>query len=85
MFNFISQIIGKRLRFPFYATDASIFAASSARIKINGTAALAISILYLAQQKAKSEESAHSPYYEMRIHEWNKLNTGLSAYKWEVE
>ena len=48
-------------------------------------AALAISILYLAQQKAKSEESAHSPYYEMRIHEWNKLNTDLGTYKWEVE
>ena len=48
-------------------------------------AALALSILYLAQQKAKSEESAHSPYYEMRIHEWNKFNTDLSAYKWEVE
>lgn len=47
-------------------------------------AALAVSILYLAQQAAKDEESAHSPYYEMRIREWNKLNGDLSSYKWET-
>ena len=47
--------------------------------------ALLISILYLTQQKSKAEESNHAPYYEMKIREWNKINSDLTNYKWEIE
>ena len=47
--------------------------------------ALLISILYLTQQKSKAEESNHAPYYERKIWEWNKINSALTNYKWEIE
>ena len=40
--------------------------------------------LTLAIGQAEAEKS-HSPYWKLRIREWEELEKNLTNYKWEVE